>query len=98
MKDNAGTMGDDLAKRMRETITEHVINSESTEFTQLSDFLDKEDMTEKYKDKPRQLESIWQNAKRMPCPVRNVTVWQDPMFKLKHCDEAMHEKKNVRSV
>ena len=58
MKDNAGTMGDDLAKRMREIVTEYMINLESTEFTQLSDFLDKEDMTEKYKDKPGQLEPI----------------------------------------
>ena len=58
MKDNADTMGEDLAKRMLDTVTEFKTNTESTELLQNSEFLDKEDMTAKYKDKPEQLESI----------------------------------------
>ena len=58
MRDNAETMGDDLAKRMQGTITEHMTNTEATELMQNNEFLDKEDMTEKYKDKPGQLEPI----------------------------------------
>ena len=98
MKDNADTMGEDLAKRMLETITEHMTNTESAELLQNSEFLDKEDMTAKYKDKPEQLESIWKNARKIRCTVRNVDVWQDPQFKLKHSDKVTHERIQERKM
>ena len=34
----------------------------------------------------------------MHCPVRNVTVWQDPAFKLKHSDKVVHEKHQERRL
>ena len=98
MKDNADTMGEDLAKRMQETVTEYKIHNETTEWLQNSEFRDKEDMTAKYKDKPDQLESIWKNAKKIRCPIRGVDVWQDPQFKLKHSDKVTHERIEERRM
>ena len=98
MKDNADTMGEDLAKRMQETVTEYKIHNETTEWLQNSEFRDKEDMTAKYKDKPDQLESIWKNAKKIRCPIRGVDVWQDPEFKLKHSDKVTHERIEERRM
>ena len=98
MRENVATMGNDLAKRMQETITEFMFRQQSTEFISNSDFLDKDDMANKYKHKPEQLASIWENARSMHCPIRNVTVWQDPQFVLKSTDKVGHGKIEERKM
>ena len=49
-KENAGTMGKALAKRMQETIAEHKIRQQ---------------MTDKYKQTQEQLASVWENAREI---------------------------------
>ena len=98
MRENVATMGNDLAKRMQETITEFMFRGQSTELISNSDFLDEDDMANKYKHKPEQLASIWENARSMHCPIRNVTVWQDPQFVLKSTDKVGHGKIEERKM
>ena len=98
MRENVATMGNDLAKRMQETITEFMFRQQSTEFISNSDFLDKDDIVNKYNDKPEQLASILMNANKMHCPVRNVTLFQVPAFKLNSIDKLGHEKIEERKM
>ena len=98
MRENVATMGNDLAKRMQETITELMIRQQPAEFISNSDFLDKDDIVNKYNDKPEQLASILMNARKMHCPVRNVTLFQVPVFKLNSIDKLGHEKIEERKM
>ena len=43
-------------------------------------FIDMEDLTKKYENKPDQLKSIIENTKTHFCKVRNVMLYEDPEY------------------
>ena len=53
---------------------------EEESFRHNGHYLDKVDMDEKYKNKPLQLASIYENAKKINCPIRNCDLWEDPDY------------------
>ena len=53
---------------------------EAEEFGMDGNFLDKEDMDDKYKNKPEQLDNIHKNARKLSCPTRGVELWEDPKW------------------
>ena len=55
-------------------------------------FLDEHDMSAKYKEKPYQLANIFKNARQITCPVRGVTLWEDPSYSTK-TEAGTHYKK-----
>ena len=55
-------------------------------------------MTDKYKDKPDQLASIFKNAETMTCSVRNVKLWQDPQYVLEHKSENIRRREEKREA
>ena len=75
---------DKLSENMAESL--HVIVEEGWEAYEAEEFgmdgnvLDKDDMDEKYKNKPEQLENICKNARKNICPTRGVALWEDPKW------------------
>ena len=51
---------------------------EAEEFGMDGNFLDKEDMDDKYKNKPQQLDNIYKHARKNICPTRGFAFCEDP--------------------
>ena len=77
---NKETRVQDMPAALTTYVTESFQELESCAANAKGLFKDKEDLTEKYSKKPEQLQAIFENAKTMQCPVRNVQLWEDPEF------------------
>ena len=83
---------------MQETVTEHKVHQQVSEFSEKGNFLDEEDMKTKYQHKPAQLESIWLNSRTMTCPIRKVKLWMDPEFSFTNLDTLTHSRQQKRKL
>ena len=98
MQDAQDKCGEELLMRMQESITHSTRKSTSVQFKGTGNFLDKQDLQEKYKNKPDQLESILAKTRTMWHPTRNVMVYEDVDFVLTTCDEEQTSEEHKRKV
>jgi len=77
---NKGKLSDDIAASLSVIVEEGWEAYQTDEFGMDGNFLDKEDMNLKHKDKPDQLASIYKNARTITCPTRGVQLWEDPQW------------------
>ena len=61
-------------------VEEHSVDFRLDKFSAKGGFYDKIDMGERYKGKPDQLASIFENGRKYFCKIRNVELWQDPEY------------------
>ena len=73
-------LSDDIAASLHVIVEEGWEAYAAEEFGMDGNFLDKEDMDDKYKNKPEQLENIYKNARKIICPTRGVELWEDPKW------------------
>ena len=71
-------LSEDIAASLSVIVEEGWEAYQTNEFGMDGNFLDKEDMDLKYKNKPEQLENIYKNARTITCPTRGVQLWEDP--------------------
>ena len=98
MQDSTELFGNDLNMKLRENFTEQHVESDTTDFNNNGHFMDEDDMTEKYKNKPQQLESIWLNAARIYCPVRNIQLYADPDYTMNLNNKGERSKRGSRTM
>ena len=88
----AGCTKAELVKLIEETVNEMMIETTEASLVGTGEYLDEEDLREKYKSKPPQrLEAILANAKRFTCPVSKVELFED----MKYRSEESHSKKHI---
>ena len=61
-------------------------------------FIDMEDLTKKYENKPAQLKSIIENTKTHFCKVRNVMLYEDPEYMSKKSSSTESSKDSKRQI
>jgi hypothetical protein len=88
-------MGSDLVKLMKEKITQSRITTEIRSFKGTGDYMDLEDITDKYKNKPLRLQAILRNTKTIWCKVGECTLYEDVNYErsVEEKDEKTEEKK-----
>ena len=79
-RDAHDKMGKALKAMSVETVSESTVEKEMESFIADGKFIDLEDMTKKYEEKPEQLRSIIKNTKTHFCKVRNVMLYEDPEY------------------
>ena len=87
---------DGLVKELTEAIELSQTTKSTMKFASTGRFMDEEDLREKYKNKPDQLEQIFQNARSMKHPDRQVTLWEDRDFTLDLANEEERAEKKRR--
>lgn len=94
-KDCRDECGDNLLVRMQECIMHSTTRTSMAQFATTGTFLDLDDLTAKYKTKPAQLDSIIQNARKVQCPVKRVTLYEDIAYSstLAESEERVETKK-----
>ena len=98
MQNSADKFGQGLKTAVSVTIRESTVNTQMTSFTSTGGFVDLEDITKKYENKPEQLKNILDNAPRMNCPVRKVVLFQDPEYALKQVNEEQTRREMQRTA
>lgn len=78
----------DLGAKLVVFVEEHSEEYRKSKFVAGGDFLDQKDLEEAYKDKPEQLQSIYENSRSFVCPVKKCTMWQNPVYKARATLEA----------
>ena len=76
--DAHGLFGTDLSAMVNMSLTQLNENRHTSDFSMKGNYLDKEDLEGKYKNKPTQLKSIMVDTQRYECSVRGCTVYPDP--------------------
>ncbi len=87
-------LGPELAALLKTTATKSQLLVESEGFNANGDWLDEADLTEKYKSKPQQLESILAKARSFTHPIRGCLLYEDVEFK----GQASHVTKRKEEV
>ena len=91
-------MGKELKALITETISESIAEKEMESWIKDGKFLDLEDMTKKYKDKPDQLESILLRTRTHFCEVRNTNLYEDPEYMSKKSSTLETSKDSKRQI
>ena len=69
---------DDLKAKLQVFVSKETEAKQSLSLRNTGNFLDSPDLAAKYKNKPKQLESIRAKAKRIICATRDCTLYEDP--------------------
>ena len=88
----------DLSTALRTEIEELDMQYSDRSLDNTGHFKDKEDITEKYKNKPDQLKNILERAETIECPTRGVTLYEDPDVKAKHISGSRTERTVKRKL
>jgi len=98
LKDAVHLFKEGLVKELTEAIEISQTTKSTMKFASTGRFMDEEDLKEKYKNKPDQLEQIFDNARTMTHPDRKVTMWEDRDFTLDLAneEERASQKKRLR--
>ena len=93
-------IGKELKGLIEETISESMVEKEMEEWIQDGKYLDLQDITKKYEEKPEQLESILVRTRTHFCNIRNTKLYEDPEYasKKSSSSEATKEAKRMLSV
>ena len=92
----ANLFGDKLQKLVTSTLEE--ARTQKSVRDSGGAFKDDQDLQEKYKNKPEQLANIVAHAPKYFCPVRKVTLRQDPEYVLTQQDLLEQTRKQTREV
>lgn len=98
MSDAANLFGEDLCKKLNQTIMEAKIQKQLTSFDNTGVFKDKVDLEEKYAKKPEVLANILANAQQFFCPIRRCTMYSDPEYKLQDTHSSEISRTIERSI
>jgi len=98
VRESHDKMGKDLEMNIRLVIEETKVTSQLTTLQSGGGFMDEEDLDEKYKSKPKQLENIKKYGKKMMCPVRKIELFQDPEYVLTNTQSEKNERHEKRKV
>jgi hypothetical protein len=96
LKDAVHLFKEGLVKELTEAIEISQTTKSTIKFASAGRFMDEEDLKEKYKNKPDQLEQIFDNARTMTHPDRKVTMWEDRDFTLDLANEEERAEKKRR--
>ena len=80
--------GEDLKAAIKTVITNTFVDTKTSSFNVDSDWLDEEDLTKAFDQKPEQLAHIKANASTMFCPVRGVKFYEVPKYTTRRSDKA----------
>jgi hypothetical protein len=80
---NRTTMGDDLSAAVQDVISRVLQTTEETEFKGTGEFMDEDDIREKYAKKPKQADAIIKNSRSMFDTLREVQVYEDMKYSSK---------------
>ena len=83
MADCSGKFGNCLKLAVKETIEECKVTEDKDLFINDGHYSDEVDLNIKYEKKPKQLESILENARTVFCPIRKVKLYEDPDYNSK---------------
>ena len=90
--------GEDLIARMQETVVESKRLSTKVEFEGTGEYIDENDMNQRYANKPEQLANLFANTRRFYCPVRQVWMYEDVTYKRTATDTEEVSKVEKRKV
>ena len=91
-------VGKELKALMEETISESVAEEELESWIEDGKYLDLLDMEDKYKNKPDQLKSIFENTKTHFCTVRNTMLYEDPEYMSKRSSTLVTKNESKRQA
>ena len=98
MSDAADLFGEDLCKKLNQTIIDANIQKQLTSFDNIQVFKDKVDLEEKYAKKPEVLANILANAQQFFCPIRRCAMYSDPEYKLQDIHSSEVSRTMERSI
>ena len=90
--------GDDLDRFIKSQFTETNTEENNVKLTGNGDWMDEEDIREKYVKKPQRLAAILKNASRWTCPVAEVELIEDMSYKTAYEHNQLNKLKNERSM
>ena len=96
MLDHHGVSGEELVKALHRISRRSEESEQQGTFQAKGKFVDEEDLTIKYKDKPEQLRSILDNARTIQHPTRNVKLYEDVEFEAVSADS--HKRKRTEEL
>ena len=97
-EDFQNAAGHELLARMQETVVESKRMSSKVEFEGTGQYFDETDMNERYKNKAEQLQNIFANTRKFYCPVRQVWLFEDVIYKRKSTDTEEVSRVEERKV
>ena len=88
--------GSDLKAKLEVFVHKETEAKQSLSLRNTGNFLDSPDLADKYKNKPKQLESIRANARSFVCPTRGCTLYEDPSLQsVCTAEETRSEKRKM---
>ena len=94
---NLHTLGPDMPAAIENYVEEMHTQTTVDKFSSQGHYKDKQDLQEKYKNKPEQLASILQNAPQMECKIRSVTFYKDPDYTDTH-EKTEEDRRQVKKA
>ena len=91
-KDNVDCLKAELKKKVYATIRLTVVDEETQGWVGTGDFLDEQEIRDKYPKNPLRAEMIIKNAKPFTCPISGVVLYEDMKFR----SNVGHQGKRVR--
>ena len=79
-RDHSHLRGEDLRLRLQEIVTDWKQTTSEISFTGTGDYVDKETLTEKFKDRPDQLQNVLQNSHSFYDHVRGTRLFEDVTY------------------
>ena len=77
---HAHLRGDELKSKVEELVSDWKTATTKFEFNVEGEYLDEDDLNQKYSAKPEMLRNILQNAPRHFCPVKKIYLYADPKY------------------
>ena len=71
---------DDLKAKLQVFVSKETEAKQSLSLRSTANFLDSPDLADKYNNKPKQLESIREKARKVHCPTRECILYEDPSY------------------
>ena len=91
-------MGKELKALIEETISESMVEKEMEAWIQDGKYLDMQDSTKKYEEKPDQLASILVRTRTYFCNIRNTKLYEDPEYAPKKSSSSEATKESKRRI
>ena len=90
--------GEGLRTALTQTLAESVSTKNSERLAEEGDWLDEEDLRERYKNKAEQLANVLQHARVMEHPVRKVKLYLDTSFRFLSATETERKEERKRET
>ena len=97
-RDEHAAMGDALAAAMETVVSSKTTTTNTVSFKGTGEFLDEQDLSEKYAKKPEQLAAILRNTRKIYDPIRETTLFEDMKYVSLTANEEEESKANESSL